>query len=71
MIVNWIGLLPVLFAIAYAIERVGPNLPVWAKLLIETSVLVPTIHYVITPTMERLFSGWLHSGSGDPASAGP
>lgn len=70
MVLNWIGLLPVLFAIAYAVDWIGPNLPVWAKLLIETSVLVPTIHYVITPGIERMCAGWLYAGV-DRQGGGP
>lgn len=60
MLVKWLGLLPALFAVAYAIQWLPVDPPLWGKLLLETTVLVPLLNYVISPAMKWLFEGWLY-----------
>ena len=62
MLVKWLGLFPVLLAVAYTIKLlpIDPALPL--KLLMETAVLVPLLNYVITPFMDDLFADWLYAG---------
>ena len=62
MLVKWIGLFPVLLAVAYLIKflPIDPALPL--KLLMETAVVVPLLNYVITPLVDDLFADWLYAG---------
>lgn len=62
MLVKWLGLLPVLFAVAYALDALPGELPLWGTLLIETSIVVPLLSYVITPVMDHLVADWLYAG---------
>lgn len=62
MLVKWLGLLPALFAVAYTIQWLPIDPPLWGKLLLETTVLVPLLNYVISPAMKWLFEDWLYKG---------
>ena len=62
MLVKWLGLFPVLLAVAYAIELAPIDPPIPLKLLMETAVVVPLLNYVITPLMDDLFGPWLYAG---------
>ena len=62
MIAKYCGLLPALLIVAYAIKW-SPWEPVlWLKLIAETLVVVPLMHYVITPVVDDLFHDWLYKG---------
>ena len=62
MLVNYLGLLPALFIVSYAIEFAPIDPPLWLKLIMETLVVIPLMHYVITPFVDRAFSEWLYEG---------
>jgi antibiotic biosynthesis monooxygenase (ABM) superfamily enzyme len=62
MLVKWMGLFPILLALAYTLQWLVPGWPLWLRLLAETAVLVPLLNYVITPLMDSLFSDWLYKG---------
>lgn len=65
MLVKWLGLFPALLAVSYAFEWAPIDPPLWAKLLMETAVLVPFLNYIVTPAMDSLFSDWLYAGVED------
>ena len=70
MLVKWLGLMPVLFAVAYALDALPGELPLWGTLIIETSIVVPVLNYGITPLMDHLFADWLYAGvDGDRRSS--
>ena len=62
MLVKWIGLFPVLLAVAYLIQVLPIDPPLPLKLLMETAVVVPLLNYVITPLVDDLFASWLYAG---------
>ena len=62
MIAKYCGLLPALLVVAYAIEWLPVDPVLWLKLILETLIVVPLMHYVITPAVDSLFHGWLYDG---------
>lgn len=60
-IVEWMGLIPVLLFLSYLIKWLGVE-TMWLKLIIEASILVPLLKFVIVPLMDGLFSDWLYRG---------
>ena len=62
MIVRWAALLPAIMIVAYAIKLAPIDPPLWLKLIMETLIIVPFMHYVITPVVDEVFSDWLYKG---------
>ena len=62
MIVRWLALLPAIMLVSYGIKWAPIDPPLWLKLVIETLVIVPLMHYVITPAVDVVFSAWLYKG---------
>lgn len=58
-VVKWMGLFPVLLVIACTTKMLGVK-PLPLKLFIESLIIVPLLHYIVTPFMERTFSGWIY-----------
>ncbi len=69
MSVQYIGLLPSLIAVSYAMNAVADELPLWLKLILETLILVPFLNYAITPTVDKIFEDWLYAGIDDRRSS--
>lgn len=67
VIVKWMGLFPVLLVIAYTTKFLGIE-PLALKLFCETIIVVPLLHYVVTPLMERTFSDWIHDDEDDDST---
>ena len=71
MLVKWLGLLPALMLVSYGIQWLPFDPPLWGKLLLETTVLVPLLNYGISPLMKWLFEDWLYNGiEGERAGVG-
>ena len=62
MVAKWLVLLPALMLVAYTIKWSNWEPVLWVKLIAETVVLIPLMHYVITPAIDRALSGWLYAG---------
>ena len=62
MIAKWCGLFPVLLVLSYTIQWLPIDPPLWLKLMIETMITVPLLHYVITPLLDDLLEDWLYAG---------
>ena len=62
MVAKWLVLLPALMLVAYTIKWSAWEPVLWVKLIAETVVLIPLMHYVITPVIDRALSGWLYAG---------
>lgn len=62
MIAKWFVLLPALTLVAYTIKWSAWDPVLWVKLIAETLVLIPLMHYVITPIVDKALSGWLYEG---------
>lgn len=61
MLVKWMGLFPPLLLVAYLLQYLEVE-PLWWKLVLETSIIVPLLNYVIAPLMDSVFSRWLYAG---------
>jgi hypothetical protein len=59
-IVTWLAIFPLITLISYAAQPVSEDLPVAARTLAFTLVLVPLMTYVVMPRMTRLFRPWLY-----------
>lgn len=64
IVVKWLGLFPVLLVISYTTKFLGIK-PLALKLFCETVIVVPLLHYIVTPLMEQWFSDWIHDGKGE------
>ena len=69
MLVKWLGLFPILLILAYGLKWLGVK-PLVLKLVIETSILVPLLNYVITPLMDDIFHDWLYADVPEEDSEG-
>ena len=65
IIVKWLGLFPVILVISYCTKWIGIQ-PLYLKLFVETVIIVPLLHYAVTPLMKTLFSDWLYAGMDVP-----
>ena len=65
IIVKWLGLFPVILVVSYSAKWLGIK-PLALKLFCETIIIVPLLHYVVTPLMKTLFSDWLYAGMAVP-----
>ena len=69
MIAKYCGLLPALMIVSYTIDLAPIDPPLWLKLIMETMIVIPLMHYVITPLMDNLFAEWLYEGVDDTRSS--
>lgn len=61
-VVTWLALYPALNVIFSALEPLGVlALPLLARTLIVSLMLVPAMVYVLVPTVRRLLEPWLQS----------
>ena len=62
-VVTWIGIFP----LAYVYERVvswimPPDTPILLRIAVITALVVPTMSYLVSPQLTRLFKKWLYPG---------
>jgi antibiotic biosynthesis monooxygenase (ABM) superfamily enzyme len=62
-VVTWIGIFPSV----YLYERVAswimpPGTPVLLRIAVITALVVPTMSYLVSPQLTRLFKKWLYPG---------
>jgi antibiotic biosynthesis monooxygenase (ABM) superfamily enzyme len=62
-VVTWIGIFP----LVYAYERVvswimPPGTPILLRIAVITALVVPTMSYLVSPQLTRLFKKWLYPG---------
>ncbi len=62
MLAKYCGLLPALMIVSYTIDLAPIDPPLWLKLIMETMLVIPLMHYVITPFVDDLFEEWLYAG---------
>ena len=62
MVVKWSALFPVLLVLSYTIKWLPVDPPTWLKLMVETMITIPLLHYVITPWLDEVFEDWLYAG---------
>jgi antibiotic biosynthesis monooxygenase (ABM) superfamily enzyme len=62
-VVTWIGIFP----LVYVYERVvswimPPDTPILLRIALITALVVPTMSYLVSPQLTRLFKKWLYPG---------
>jgi uncharacterized protein len=62
-VVTWIGIFP----IVYLYERVvswimPPGTPILLRIAVITALVAPTMSYLVSPQLTRLFTKWLYPG---------
>jgi uncharacterized protein len=60
-VITWLAIYPALTVTIALLSPVLAPLPLFLRTLILTVVLVPIMVYVLVPTVQRLFAGWLSS----------
>lgn len=56
VIAKWAALLPILMVVDYTIACLPPDPPMWLKLIISASIIVPTMEYLVGPTVDMLMN---------------
>jgi hypothetical protein len=59
-IVTWLAIFPLITLLSYAAQPLTDGLPIAARTLAFTLVLVPLMTYLVMPRMTRLFARWLY-----------
>ena len=60
VIVTWLAVFPLLTAFNYTLQPLSLGMPIWLRVLIGTTLVVPLMTYVVMPRMTRLFKAWLY-----------
>ncbi len=61
VLLTWLGIWPLITAVLSVLLPVLlPRFPLPVVTLIVTALVVPTMGYVVMPTLVRTFGNWLH-----------
>ena len=61
-VVSWLALYPTLNVLFLSLEPLGVSaLPLLARTLIVSVILVPTMVYLLIPAVQRILAPWLRS----------
>lgn len=71
MLVHWLGLFPVIIVVSQLVGMLPASMFLIPKLAMETAIIVPLLHYVMDPLMNRLFESWLWKGVPAEPAYGP
>jgi uncharacterized protein len=58
-VIIWLAIYPALTLTLVVLGPLIAEWPVFLRTLVATVILVPATVYVLIPTMQRLFAGWL------------
>ena len=68
-VVNWIGIFPLVYVYERVVSWIMPlDTPILLRLAVITALVVPTMSYLVSPQLTRLFKRWLYPG---PSSSAP
>ncbi|ALF56273.1 antibiotic biosynthesis monooxygenase [Nostoc piscinale CENA21] len=59
-IVSAVGLYPVISTLPNFLRPITSGLPIWIASLVNISIMMPLMTWVIMPQVTRLFKGWLY-----------
>jgi antibiotic biosynthesis monooxygenase (ABM) superfamily enzyme len=62
-LLTWIGVYPVITLLLAVLGPATATWPLPLRTLLLTAVMVPTLTWLVIPTLTRLFRGWLAPGS--------
>ncbi len=65
-IVTWLAIFPLIIFVSYVTPPIFDDLPVIARTVAVTAVVVPLMTYVVMPRMTRLFRRWLYPEGAKP-----
>ena len=51
---------PLLTAFNYAFQPLFLAMPIWLRVLVGTTLVIPLMTYVVMPRMTRLYKAWLY-----------
>ena len=61
--VTWIGIFPLVYVYERAVSWImPPDTPILLRIAVITAFVVPTMSYVVSPQLTRLFKKWLYPG---------
>ena len=63
-LVTWIGVYPIITGLLAVLGPATATWPLPLRTLLLTAVMVPTLTWLVVPTLTRVFRGWLAPGSG-------
>jgi antibiotic biosynthesis monooxygenase (ABM) superfamily enzyme len=62
-VVTWIGIFPLVYGYGRALSWITPpDTPVWLRIGLITALVVPTMSYLVSPQLTRVFKKWLYPG---------
>ena len=62
-VVTWIGIFPLVYANGRVVSWImPPDTPILLRIAVITALVVPTMSYLMSPQLTRLFKKWLFPG---------
>ena len=62
-VVTWIGIFPVVYVYERVVSWImPPDTPILLRIAVITAQVVPTMSYLVSPQLTRLFKEWLYPG---------
>ena len=62
-VVTWIGIFPLVYAYGRVVSWImPPDTPILLRIAVITALVVPTMSYLMSPQLTRLFKKWLFPG---------
>jgi antibiotic biosynthesis monooxygenase (ABM) superfamily enzyme len=58
--VSWLAIYPLVILVLECLNPILQQLPIPARALLITFIVIPTMTYILMPRMARLFSKWLY-----------
>ena len=64
-VVTWIGIFPLVYVYQWVVSSITPpDTPVLLRIAVITALVVPTMSYLVSPQLTRVFKKWLYPGPG-------
>jgi uncharacterized protein len=68
-VVTWIGIFPLVYVYERFVSWIMPrDTPILLRIAVITALVVPTMNYLVSPQLTRLFKKWLYP---DPSQSVP
>jgi uncharacterized protein len=62
-VVTWVGIFPVVYVYERVVSWImPPDTPILLRIAVITALVVPTMSYLVSPQLTRLFKKWLYPG---------
>jgi uncharacterized protein len=62
-VVTWIGIFPLVYGYGQVMSWITPPYtPIWLRIALITALVAPTMSYLVSPQLTRLFKKWLYPG---------